>query len=47
MFRQISDFGADWEASLLAPLRGAERAALDGILSKLTRRAEAMRAQTA
>jgi DNA-binding MarR family transcriptional regulator len=47
VFRQISALALDWEASLLAPLAAAERAALDGILSKLTRRAEAMRERTA
>jgi len=43
LFRQIAALALDWEARLLAPLAPAERAALDGILTKLTRRAEDMR----
>ena len=42
VFRQIAALALEWEASLLAPLAPAERTALDGMLAKLSHRAEQM-----
>lgn len=44
MFRQIAALALDWEAQLLASLDETERRRLDRILTKLTLRAEDLRA---
>jgi DNA-binding MarR family transcriptional regulator len=46
MFRQIAALALDWETRLLSCLDDGERRKLDRILTKLTQRAEDMRARS-
>jgi DNA-binding MarR family transcriptional regulator len=46
-FRQIASLALDWQAKLTASLEKEERIALDRILSKLARRSEELRSNSA
>lgn len=45
VFRQIAALALEWEREFLAPLGASDRKALDRVLTKLTSRAEDMRAR--